>query len=484
MRGLWASRNGVELVKTGKKYIFRCKIRANEPMDSLVAGNADASWDKTTITTDWQDLETIFDSTKGFNIYARGNSGDWFEIKDQVLIEAGGVATPNLMTFTDQTLSINKSFPQWSGMAVTQTLSPGHYCISYRYDINGDRSTITRVRITTDDTRRDASEQWGGHNLYGKDVYYEFDVPNDNYNYKAWILTTGYGANATLPMTYSDGYVGKLSDQVGGVTKPLDIGSPTVWTGVSLVDAIQLAKYSASGAHDQQEVLTYHLGQKLEPSTKYRISFVARGSGDLNMYLFPGVAPSQDGRRSDGRIITSLTGDFRDYSYEVTTYANFSGDTDKRLLFRFPADSKAGWVDIYIGSVRVEKVGGVAKAPSQPQAAGLLYTGSFTVSTGSTPAWGYKAIPVGDMDGDTLTVTLTPHQTAGAKLDQICVALYDSKITKPLATYAYPATEQTNTITIVDKLPDENAKLLFYSNDKTINSNTTIEFSDVTIVGS
>ena len=64
------------------------------------------------------------------------------------------------------------------------------------------------------------------------------------------------------------------------------------------------------------------------------------------------------------------------------------------------------------------------------------------------------------------------------------MALYDSKITKPLATYAYPATEQTNTITIVDKLPDKNAKLLFYSNDKTTNTNTTVEFSDVTIVGS
>ena len=170
--------------------------------------------------------------------------------------------------------------------------------------------------------------------------------------------------------------------------------------------------------------------QKIEPSTKYRISFVARGSGDLNTYIFPGVAPSQDGQRSDGRIITSLTGDFRDYSYEVTTYANFSGDT------------------------------------------------------GSTPAWAYKSIPVGDIDGDTLTVTLTIHQTAGAKLDQVCVALYDSTRTKALATYAYPATEQTNTITIVDKWPSTDAQLLFYANDKTINSNTTIEFDNVTIVGS
>lgn len=127
---------------------------------------------------------------------------------------------------------------------------------------------------------------------------------------------------------------------------------------------------------------------------------------------------------------------------------------------------------------------GVAKAPSQPSAKGLLYTGSFAVSTGSTPAWAYKTIQVGDMDGDTLTVTLTPHQTAGAKLDQVCVALYDSTRTTALATYAYPATEQTSTITIVDKWPVKDAQLLFYANDKTINSNTTIEFGNVTIVGS
>lgn len=88
------------------------------------------------------------------------------------------------------------------------------------------------------------------------------------------------------------------------------------------------------------------------------------------------------------------------------------------------------------------------------------------------------------MDGDTLTVTLTIHQTAGTKLDQVCVALYDSTRTKALATYAYPATEQTNTITIADKWPDTDAKLMFYANDKTTNVNTTVEFGDVEIVGS
>lgn len=247
-------------------------------------------------------------------------------------------------------------YPTWVSSQVTNILKPGHYYAAYRTD--GLATDITRVRIANIATTSDVSPTFGGINITGNKAYVEFTVPDNGNEYIVYLLSSAYNVPATKNVTFSDIYIGRLSDQVGGVTKPLDLGSPTVWKGVSLVDTIQLAKLSASGAHDQQEVLTYHLGQKLEPSTKYRISFVARGSGDLNTYLFPGVAPSQDGQRSDGRIITGLTGDFRDYSYEFTTYANFSGDTDKQLLFRFPADSKAGWVDIYIGSIRVEKVGG------------------------------------------------------------------------------------------------------------------------------
>lgn len=357
VRGLWASRNGVELVKTGKKYIFRCKIRASEPMDSLVAGNADAIWDKTTITTDWQDLETIFDSTKGFNIYAKGNSGGWFEIKDQVLIEAGGVATPNLMTFSDQTLTISQSFPMWSGIPVTDVLSPGHYFASYRYDTSGNRDDTTRIRIATRDVKYDASAKWGGYPVVGNPAYLEFDVPNDGRSYMAWLYTTDYQVSATVPMHYTDGYIGKISDQVGGVANTIDIGNPTIPAAVSVDDTIQLAKYTAAN-NNEQDLLDYNLGQKLEPSTKYRISFVARGNVGLNIYLYPGAAPSPDGTRQDGRVTQNLSNDFHTYSYELTTFGSFSGDPNKQLLFRFPSNSNGGFVEIYPSSVSVKKVGG------------------------------------------------------------------------------------------------------------------------------
>ena len=95
IRGLWASK--VAPIANGKKYILRCKIRANESMQLTQFGNTDAIFDQTMITTDWQTVETIFDSAKGVNVYADGKSGDWFEISDQVLIEAGGVAQTNLL---------------------------------------------------------------------------------------------------------------------------------------------------------------------------------------------------------------------------------------------------------------------------------------------------------------------------------------------------------------------------------------------------
>lgn len=91
VRGLWASK--VAPIANGKKYILRCKIRANESMQLTQFGNADAIFDQTMITTDWQTIEAIFDSAKGVNVYADGKSGDWFEISDQVLIEAGGGST-------------------------------------------------------------------------------------------------------------------------------------------------------------------------------------------------------------------------------------------------------------------------------------------------------------------------------------------------------------------------------------------------------
>ena len=272
--------------------------------------------------------------------------------------------------------------------------------------------------------------------------------------------------------------------QSGGVTAT-NLLQPVSFTskwGATLTNGISHHNKSADNGNYYDDI-HYNISS-FEPSTHYRLSFVAWGSGSIQTLIYPGAALSENGKGGDGQRTWSLNAKPTEYSYEFDSLAVLYGDSQKQLLFRIPSDKAAVDFSLDTNSVVLEKVGGVAKAPSQPQAAGLLYTGSFAVSTGSTPAWGYKAIPVGDMDGDTLTVTLTPHQTAGAKLDQVCVALYDSTRTKALATYAYPATEQTSTITIVDKWPGKDAQLLFYANDKTTNVNTTIEFGDVEIVGS
>lgn len=237
-----------------------------------------------------------------------------------------------------------------------------------------------------------------------------------------------------------------------------------------------------AGTHTYYDIYYYKISD-LRPSTKYRLKFTAWGSGKIQSFVFPGAVRGEQGS-GDGQKTWILNATPTQYSYEFDSLSNLYGDAQKTVMFRIPASDQA--VDFYLdtSSVTLERVGGVSSAPSQPQASGLLYSGSFTVSTGNTPTWGYKAIPVGDIDGDTLTVTLTPHQTAGAKLDQVCVALYDSTHTTSLATYAYPATEHTSTITIVDKWPGKDAQLQFYSNDKTTNVNTTVEFGYVEIVGS
>ena len=85
---------------------------------------------------------------------------------------------------------------------------------------------------------------------------------------------------------------------------------------------------------------------------------MARGNVGLNIYLYPGAAPSPDGTRQDGRVTQDLTNDFRTYSYELTTFASLSGDPNKQLLFRYPSNSNGGFSEIYSSSVRVEKVGG------------------------------------------------------------------------------------------------------------------------------
>lgn len=93
VRGLWAAKK-TPLVP-GEEYIFRCKIRASAPMQLTQFGNANAIFQPTTITTNWQTIETYFDLDNGLNVYANGKSGDWFEIKDQALIGVGGVSETN-----------------------------------------------------------------------------------------------------------------------------------------------------------------------------------------------------------------------------------------------------------------------------------------------------------------------------------------------------------------------------------------------------
>lgn len=133
VRGLWASK--VAPIANGKKYILRCKIRANESMQLTQFGNADAIFDQTMITTDWQTIEAIFDSAKGVNIYADGKSGDWFEISDQALIEAGGVAQTNLLADWATSGSTNNATIANGIISLNPNVSIDEYLDFYKKDV-------------------------------------------------------------------------------------------------------------------------------------------------------------------------------------------------------------------------------------------------------------------------------------------------------------------------------------------------------------
>lgn len=357
MGGYWFYDTSV--VVPGKRYLFQTKVRGKNCtlIRAGEQGDTDRGW-SVPLDDEWQTINFVFDARRDIVIYASVSSSDaYLEIDDSqtFVLESGGVAIPNLATVTSNTLEPQTTYPTWVAFKATNLLKPGRYYAAYRTD--GLATDVTRVRIANIATTSDVSPTFGGINITGNKAYVEFTVPDNGNKYVVYLLSSAYNVPATKNVTFSDIYIGKLSDQVGGVANTIDIGNPTIPAAVSVDDTIQLAKYTAAN-NNEQDLLDYNLGQKLEPSTKYRISFVARGNVGLNIYLYPGAAPSPDGTRQDGRVTQNLSNDFHTYSYELTTFGSFSGDPNKQLLFRFPSNSNGGFVEIYPSSVRVGKVGG------------------------------------------------------------------------------------------------------------------------------
>lgn len=97
------------------------------------------------------------------------------------------------------------------------------------------------------------------------------------------------------------------------------------------------------------------------PSTRYRLSFVAWGSGSIQTLVYPGAALSENGKSGDGQKTWTLTDKPTEYTYEFDSLATLYGDNQKTLLFRIPGDKQAVDFSLDTNSVVLEKVGGQVK---------------------------------------------------------------------------------------------------------------------------
>lgn len=201
-------------ITPSKQYIFSLKVRGKNYEITKYGEEANAYTNK--IVTDeyaWTTLNFMFQAKKNIVIYGNFTDNDGFLDIDRnslKIIDCTEIAVTNLATSTSVSIPVNTSYPTWSVANVTNTLTPGHYFISYTADANK-----TRVRVY-DGGSNDYTETYGGFNQNSNIVYYEFNVPYNASNAKVGIYSSSYNVAATTTVNISKLIIGKMSDKVGG----------------------------------------------------------------------------------------------------------------------------------------------------------------------------------------------------------------------------------------------------------------------------
>lgn len=201
-------------ITPSKQYIFSLKVRGKNYAITKYGEEANAYTNK--IVTDeyaWTTLNFMFQAKKNIVIYGNFTDNDGFLDIDRnslKIIDCTEIAVTNLATSTSVSIPVNTSYPTWSVANVTNTLTPGHYFISYTADANK-----TRVRVY-DGASNDYTETYGGFNQNSNIVYYEFNVPYNASNAKVGIYSSPYNVAATTTVNINKLIIGKMSDKVGG----------------------------------------------------------------------------------------------------------------------------------------------------------------------------------------------------------------------------------------------------------------------------
>ena len=201
-------------ITPSKQYIFSLKVRGKNYAITKYGEEVNAYTNK--IVTDeyaWTTLNFMFRAKKNIVIYGNFTDNDGFLDIDRnslKIIDCTEIAVTNLATSTSVSIPVNTSYPTWSVANVTNTLTPGHYFVSYTADANK-----TRVRVY-DGAANDYTETYGGFNQNSNIVYYEFNVPYNVSNAKVGIYSSPYNVAATTTVNISKLIIGKMSDKVGG----------------------------------------------------------------------------------------------------------------------------------------------------------------------------------------------------------------------------------------------------------------------------
>ena len=124
--------------------------------------------------------------------------------------------------------------------------------------------------------------------------------------------------------------------------------------GVTLTNGIGHRSVPA-GNHPSYDDYRYNI-TSFEPSTRYRLTFIAWGSGNVLTHVYPGATLGELGN-GDGQKTWTLNKVPTRYSYEFDSLSQLVGDSQKTLMFRIPASDQAVDFSLDTRSVVLEKVG-------------------------------------------------------------------------------------------------------------------------------
>ncbi|WP_308858255.1 distal tail protein Dit [Lacticaseibacillus paracasei] len=136
-----------------------------------------------------------------------------------------------------------------------------------------------------------------------------------------------------------------------------------------------VAHYPSYKAGSDDSFLYYDSLTSLVANNTYTFSFSAKGSGPLNVFIYPGVAASGS---ADNFHQYTLTSAYQRYSFTFTASSNISGT--KSVLFR---NGNGNTLEAYITQVKLEQ-GNVPTAWSPNPADPEYYSDTITVHNGGT----------------------------------------------------------------------------------------------------